>query len=221
MLRGEGFDVTLAEDGPRALASVEESAPDVLVTDLRMPGLDGIELLRRARAFAPELIVVLVTAFADVETAVRAMHEGAEHYLTKPLQIDELVLVIRRALEGRKLRDEATQLRTRLKEHLSFENIIGSEPGDAGGVRRDYYRLNVIERAVVLCDSAKLTARHLSAGVGAVAKGSVHIRARRWPRWSGTWSSRRSRRAAVGRRRPRKCSISACARSSTSCTNTA
>jgi two-component system response regulator HydG len=128
LLRDEGFDVALAEDGLRALASVEESAPDVLVTDLRMPGLDGIELLRRARALAPELIVVLVTAFADVETAVRAMHEGAEHYLTKPLQIDELVLVIRRALEGRKLRDEASELRTRLKEHLSFENIIGSSP---------------------------------------------------------------------------------------------
>jgi two-component system response regulator HydG len=128
LLRGEGFDVSLAEDGSQALASVEESAPDVLVTDLHMPGLDGIELSRRAREVAPELIVVLVTAFADVETAVRAMREGAEHYLTKPVQIDELVLVIQRALDRRKLRDEATELRTRLAGHLSFDNIIGSSP---------------------------------------------------------------------------------------------
>ncbi|HXN34502.1 MAG TPA: response regulator, partial [Polyangiaceae bacterium] len=126
LLRDEGFDVTVAEDGLQAFARVQETAPDVLVTDLRMPGLDGIELLRRAREVAPELIVVLVSAFADVETAVRAMQEGAEHYLTKPIQIEELLLVIRRALDRRKLRDEATELRTRLTEHLRFDNIIGS-----------------------------------------------------------------------------------------------
>ncbi|MGD0674552.1 MAG: sigma-54 dependent transcriptional regulator [Polyangiaceae bacterium] len=128
LLRDEGFAVTLAEDGLQALDRVKETAPDVLLTDLRMPGLDGIELLRRARDIAPELIVVLVTAFADVETAVRAMHEGAEHYLTKPLQIEELVLVIRRAIDRRKLRDEAEELRTRLTGHLRFDNIIGSSP---------------------------------------------------------------------------------------------
>ena len=93
-----------------------------------MPGLDGIELLSRARKVAPELVVVLVTAFADVETAVRAMHEGAEHYLTKPPQIDELVLVIDRALERRRLREEAAELRTRLKGRLRFESIIGTSP---------------------------------------------------------------------------------------------
>jgi two-component system, NtrC family, response regulator HydG len=128
LLRGEGFEVVLAEDGTTALARIQDSAPDVLVTDLHMPGLDGIELLGRAREHDPELIVVLVTAFADVETAVRAMREGAEHYLTKPVQIDELVLVIRRALDRRKLRDEATELRARLKDYLHFDNIVGSSP---------------------------------------------------------------------------------------------
>ena len=128
LLGDEGFDVTVAEDGQKALTRVQELAPDVLVTDLRMPNMDGIELLRRAREVAPELIVILVTAFAEVETAVRAMHEGAEHYLTKPLQIDELLLVIRRALEQRHVRDEATELRARLKDHLNFDNIVGSSP---------------------------------------------------------------------------------------------
>jgi len=128
LLRDEGFDVVLAEDGPSGLARVQEVAPDVLLTDLRMPGMDGIELLKRARELQPELIVVLMTAFADVETAVRAMHEGAEHYLTKPLQIDELVLVIRRALERRSLKEEATELRARLRGHLRFDAIIGTSP---------------------------------------------------------------------------------------------
>ncbi|HEX8790359.1 MAG TPA: sigma-54 dependent transcriptional regulator [Polyangiaceae bacterium] len=128
LLKQEGFDVVLAEDGGSALARVQETAPDVLVTDLRMPGMDGIDLLRKAREADPDLIVVLMTAFAEVETAVRAMQEGAEHYLTKPLQIDELVLVIRRALERRSLKHEATELRARLKDRLRFDAIIGSSP---------------------------------------------------------------------------------------------
>jgi two-component system response regulator HydG len=76
-----------------------------------------------------ELIVVVVTAHADVETAVRAMQQGAEHYLTKPVQVDELVLVVRRALERRAIVHEATELRARLKERLRFDSIIGRSPG--------------------------------------------------------------------------------------------
>jgi two-component system response regulator HydG len=128
LLRDEGYEVFVAEDGHRALTVVQETAPDVLVTDLRMPGLDGIELLRKAREIEPDLVVILVTAFADVETAVRAMQEGAEHYLTKPLQIDELVLILGRALERRKLKHETTELRARLKDRLSFDNIVGASP---------------------------------------------------------------------------------------------
>jgi two-component system response regulator HydG len=128
LLRDEGFDVILAEDGASALAKVQEAAPEILVTDLRMPGMDGIELLRHAREVDPSLVVILMTAFAEVETAVRAMQEGAEHYLTKPLQIDELVLVIRRALERRNLRNEATELRARLKDRLRFDKIVGASP---------------------------------------------------------------------------------------------
>jgi two-component system response regulator HydG len=128
LLGQDGFDVVLAEDGAAALARVQETAPDLLLTDLRMPGMDGLELLRRARELDPGLIVILMTAHADVETAVQAMKDGAEHYLTKPLQIDELVLVMQRALERRTLRSEATELRARLKEHLRFDAIVGGSP---------------------------------------------------------------------------------------------
>jgi two-component system response regulator HydG len=128
LLRSEGFEVDLAEDGIRALEQLQATAPDVLVTDLHMPGLDGLQLLDQAREAIPELIVVMVTAFADVDTAVLAMQKGAEHYLTKPVQIDELLVVVDRALERRRLELEATELRSRLKERLSFDNIIGSSP---------------------------------------------------------------------------------------------
>jgi two-component system response regulator HydG len=85
-------------------------------------------VLRRVREIDPDAIVVLATSFADVDTAVRAMHEGAEHYLTKPVQLDELLLVLRRALDRRKLKSEATELRARLQEKLRFDNIVGTSP---------------------------------------------------------------------------------------------
>jgi two-component system, NtrC family, response regulator HydG len=128
LLRGEGFEVDLAEDGQQALVRLQDTCPDVLVTDLHMPHLDGIQLLERAREALPELVVILVTAFADVDTAVRAMQGGAEHYLTKPVQMDELLVVIERALERRRLQQETTELRARLKDRLSLDNMIGSSP---------------------------------------------------------------------------------------------
>jgi two-component system response regulator HydG len=141
-LRDEGFEVTVAEDGKAALAKLQAAAGgtspaspergqnqvDVLVTDLNMPGMDGIELLRRAKELKPELVVILLTAFAEVETAVQAMREGAEHYLAKPAQLDELVLVVRRALERRALVHETSTLRARLKHRLRIESIIGNSP---------------------------------------------------------------------------------------------
>jgi two-component system response regulator HydG len=128
LLRDEGFDVTQAEDGQAALARIRETAPDVLVADLRMPGLDGIELLHRAHEVAPGLSVVLMTAHADVQSAVLAMKDGAEHYLTKPVKKEELLVVLRRALERRRLTHEASEMRARLKTRLSLDNIIGSSP---------------------------------------------------------------------------------------------
>jgi two-component system response regulator HydG len=128
LLRSERFEVDTAEDGQRGLARIEETAPDVVVTDLHMPRLDGMQLLERAREANPELVVIMVTAFSDVDTAVRAMQKGAEHYLTKPVQFDELVVVIDRALERRRLKQETHELRSRLSERLSFGNIIGSSP---------------------------------------------------------------------------------------------
>jgi len=128
LLRGEGYTVEAAADGFKALARVEELEPDLVLTDLNMPGIDGVELLRKLKESSPELPVVLMTAYGGVETAVSAMHEGAADYLTKPLNIDELSIILARTLENSKLRREASELRGRLRERFSFDNIVGSSP---------------------------------------------------------------------------------------------
>ena len=128
ILKEEGYQVETAADGFKGLARAEEFSPDLVLTDLKMPGMDGVELLRKLRQHAPELPVVLMTAFGAVETAVSAMREGAADYLTKPLNTDELVLVIARALERVRLRRETHDLRSQLTERYRFDNIVGNSP---------------------------------------------------------------------------------------------
>ena len=129
ILREEDYQVETAADGFKALARAESFAPDLVLSDLKMPGMDGVELLGKLRN-TPELDVevVVMTAFGAVETAVAAMRAGAADYLTKPLNTDELLVVLDRALERCRLRQEATQLREQLKNRYSFSNIIGAAP---------------------------------------------------------------------------------------------
>ncbi len=101
-------------------------APDLVLTDLKMPGMDGLQLLDKLREGDPELPVIVMTAFGEVETAVRAMRAGARDYLTKPVNVGELSVVVARELEQRRIRAEAGLLRARLAEKYSFDNIIGS-----------------------------------------------------------------------------------------------
>src|SRR5688572_7633471 len=115
-LRGEGYTIETAGDAFKALGRLEEFSADLVLTDLNMPGMDGVELLRKLKEHDAELPVVLMTAFGGVETAVTAMREGAADYLTKPLNLDELSIVLERALERRRLRREASELRGRLEE---------------------------------------------------------------------------------------------------------
>ena len=130
LLRMEGYDVDSAPDGMLALERANDRVPDVVVTDLKMPKMDGLELTAKLRAQYPGLPVIVVTAFGDVASAVAAMRQGAEHYLVKPLDFDELHVAIDRAIEHRDLRVEADQLRRQLREQdrRGLEGLIGASP---------------------------------------------------------------------------------------------
>jgi len=128
LLREEGYSVETAADGFKALPKLDEFAPDAIVTDLKMPGLDGLGLMRKALEQDPERAVIMMTAFGAVDTAVAAMRAGATDYLTKPINFDELLLVVERAIERRRLKQEAAELRQRLSDRHRLPNIIGSSP---------------------------------------------------------------------------------------------
>jgi len=121
-----GYDVRPFVSGEEALAELEkDDRVDVMVSDVRMPGMDGYELLRRVRALLPKLPFLMVTAYADVEEAVAALQEGADDYLTKPVKMQELRRRVELHLDRRLLTDENRRLRQRLEKSYGFEEIIG------------------------------------------------------------------------------------------------
>jgi DNA-binding NtrC family response regulator len=128
ILQEDGFEVFLAADGEEALKVVADEAPDVLLTDLRMPGMDGHELLSRVRKAYPDVSVVIMTAHGTIRSAVQALREGAADYLTKPIDVEELEHLLGQILERKRLVAETQFLRARLDEKYSFENIIGRSP---------------------------------------------------------------------------------------------
>lgn len=120
-----GYEALLESDGGKGVVRFEQEHPVVTLTDLRMPGMDGLEVLRTIRRIDPEALVILFTAFATVETAVEAVKEGAFDYIPKPFSADQLQVVIERALTQRRLLDENRRLREQLTETYRFENIVG------------------------------------------------------------------------------------------------
>jgi len=129
-LLSERFTVDTAEDGVAALASAAEHPPDVVVTDLKMPHMDGIELTKKLHELNAELPVIVATALGDVTNAVHAMRAGADDYLTKPIDYDALVVAIERSLERRALRAEAENLRRQLRAKTGegLEGLVGASP---------------------------------------------------------------------------------------------
>ncbi len=128
ILRDEGYAVETAADAFKALPKLEELHPDVVITDIKMPGLSGLELMERVREHDPETIVIVMTAFSAIDTAVHAMRNGAADYICKPVNTDELMIVIKRELERKRLRAEAGELRERLSARHRISNIIGTSP---------------------------------------------------------------------------------------------
>src|SRR5574337_893739 len=126
-----GYECVTEGDSQKAVGRFESERPDLLLTDLRMPGLDGLGLLRQARQVDPHMPVIILTAFATIESAVEAVKEGAFDYLPKPFSVDQLKLAVGRALAQRRLALENLRLREQLRGTYGFENIIGRSPAMA------------------------------------------------------------------------------------------
>jgi DNA-binding NtrC family response regulator len=128
ILSRQGYACTTAGDGMAALAILERERPDLLLTDFKMPGMDGLALLRRAHELDPALPVIMITGFATIESAVAAVKEGAYDYLPKDFSVEQLRVAVERALRHRGLQVENRNLRRQLQETLGLENIVGRSP---------------------------------------------------------------------------------------------
>ncbi|HET6923138.1 MAG TPA: sigma-54 dependent transcriptional regulator, partial [Anaeromyxobacteraceae bacterium] len=128
ILAEEGYEVAEAADGEEGLTLLGSFAPAAVLADVRMPRLDGITLLKRAREEGSDAVFVMMTAFASVEAAVEAMRAGAENYLVKPLDVNAVLVVLEKALEKLRLQRDTQTLRERVRERYRFHNIVGDAP---------------------------------------------------------------------------------------------
>ena len=124
----EGYQVQTAASAETALEALNQRPIDLVISDIRMPGLSGLDLLRRLKADDSEAEVVLMTAYASTESAIEAIKLGAFDYVTKPFQVDELVNIVRHALEKKALKEENVLLKVELSQQEKFGEIVGRNP---------------------------------------------------------------------------------------------
>ncbi|HVM59422.1 MAG TPA: sigma-54 dependent transcriptional regulator [Verrucomicrobiae bacterium] len=155
------YEVLLAEDSEKATQILESTPIDVMLTDLRMPGVDGMGLLRRAMSLTNRPVCIVMTAYGSIENAVQAMQAGAYHYVTKPVNLDELELVIQRALNSRRIESENVNLREQIEQKYGLENIIG----EAAAMRAVFETVQQVapSRATVLITGETGTGKELIA----------------------------------------------------------
>ncbi len=136
LLRRAGHEVTAVHDARAAMASIEASAPDLLVTDVCMEGVDGLELIEWTRRFDPRITAIVITAFGSIETAVRAVRLGAYDFVTKPFEPQTFRLAVERAVEHSALHDEVSRLRSELGARFGVAGIVGRSARDFMSSRR-------------------------------------------------------------------------------------
>jgi len=127
-MAAEGYEVVSAETGKKGIELLRETEWDILITDLRLPDMDGIQILKEVKSLNPETQVILITAYGSIDSAVTAMKEGASDYLTKPFSMDELLLIIKRILRIRELEEENRSLRKKVEEKFGLEGLVGKSP---------------------------------------------------------------------------------------------
>src|SRR5215468_12287449 len=120
-----GYAVDAVQNGEEALSRLEERDCALVITDIKLPGMSGLELLARIQVDSPEVAVIIMTAFSSISSAVEAMKLGAEDYIQKPFQLDELAITVEKALERRSLRREVKELRAEVRGRYNFSNIVG------------------------------------------------------------------------------------------------
>lgn len=120
-----GYKITTARDGFEALDQIKEKLFDVIVLDLKMPKMDGLDVLHAVKEINPDLLVIIMTAYGSIRTAVDAMKEGAYDYFTKPFDLDEMRIVVKKAVDTQQLKKENKYLQERLEKRFGFGNIIG------------------------------------------------------------------------------------------------
>ncbi len=125
LLEEEGYELTSAADGLEGIECIRNNIFDLVITDIKMPRADGFEVLRTVKDVAPDTVVIMVTAFGTTESAIEAMKNGAYDYVHKPFKIDEIRLIVRKALDKKKLREELSLLREKFQSSFRLENIIG------------------------------------------------------------------------------------------------
>lgn len=125
VLSAQGYEIRQAEDGQTAITAVEKRFYDLILMDVRMTRVGGIEALKRIKEIIPGIPVIIMTAYASVSTSVEALKSGAYDYLTKPLDIDELKILINKALQHKQLEKENIYLREQLGDRFDFSKIIG------------------------------------------------------------------------------------------------
>ncbi len=165
LLRGS-YNVTGAGSGHEARQRLAAEQFDLVVTDLRLPDCSGIDILKQIKQYSPATEVILITGHASAETAVSAMKEGAFDYITKPLNMEELRIILAKAMEKRRLMSENIYLRKQLREKFSFANIIGNSPA-----MQNVFRLM---QRIVKTDSTVLIMGESGTGKEIVAK-SIHF----------------------------------------------
>jgi DNA-binding NtrC family response regulator len=167
--KAEGYAVEVADSGRQALDRLSESNADIFLLDIKMPGMDGIELQKKIREANPDATIIIMTAYASVDTAVAAMKQGAYDYIIKPFDPDDLEHLVRNALERRRLVVENQELKTRIEDLSPFSDIVGESPS----MRRVLEQVAIVARAdtnvLIRGESGtgkELVARALHAGSG-------------------------------------------------------
>lgn len=128
VLEEEGYQCTRAQNGEEAIQAIKEHTFDIIITDLKMPGADGIDVLKAALKYSSETLTIIITAHASVETAIQALRKGAADYILKPLDFDEVILRIENLIKQKNLVQENNYLREQIDQKFNFNHIIGESP---------------------------------------------------------------------------------------------